>query len=177
MLQALGDTSQDLVHLDLTRTGPGYTAHITRIVSGFNAPMGIELDGSTLYVLETGLEGTNSSPKLWKVSLPAAVRTGVTGGNALPNSFALRQNYPNPFNPSTSIDFTIPVSGMTTLVVYDVLGRQVKILMNGIVRAGTHSVQWDGRDSRGTPVGSGVYLYRLAAGLDRPSTKKMIVVR
>lgn len=177
MLQALGDTSQDLVHLDLNKTGDGYTAHITRLVSGFNAPMGIELEGNTLYVLETGLEGTNSSPKLWKVTLPADVRTDVARGNTLPNSFALLQNYPNPFNPSTNIDFSTPSSGMATLVVYDVLGQQVQILMNGIVPAGTHSVQWDGRDSRGTPVGSGVYFYRLAAGLNHSSTKKMIVMR
>ena len=177
MLQALGDTSQDLVHLDLSKSGEGYTAHITRIVSGFNAPLGIELDGSTLYVLETGLEMTNSSPKLWKVSLPADVRTGVAGRNTLPNSFELLQNYPNPFNPSTNIEFATPDAGMVTLAVYDVLGQQVQILVNGIVPAGTHHVQWNGRDSRGVSVGSGVYFYRLAAGLNHSSTKKMIVIR
>jgi hypothetical protein len=177
MLQALGDTSQDLVHCDLHRTGDGYTAHITRLVSGFNAPIGIELEGNTLYVLETGLEGTNSSPKLWKVSLPAGVPTDAARGNTLPDVFALRQNYPNPFNPSTNIDFSTPGPGRVTLVVYDVLGQQVQTLMSGIVPAGNHTVQWDGRDSRGTAVGSGVYFYRLTAGYGQASTKKMIVMR
>jgi flagellar hook assembly protein FlgD len=98
-------------------------------------------------------------------------------GTTLPNSFALLQNYPNPFNPSTNIDFSTPEPGIVTLVVYDVLGRQVQILMNGIVPAGNHSVQWDGRDSGGMHVGSGVYFYRLAAGLHQASTKKMLVMR
>ena len=177
MLQALGDTSQDLVHCDLQKTGDGYTAHTTRLVSGFNAPIGIELEGNALYVLETGLEGTNSSPKLWKVSLPADPRTDVTAGNSLPKRFSLQQNYPNPFNPSTNIDFFTPDTGPATLVVYDVLGQQVQILMNRIVPAGNHSIHWDGRDSRGMPVGSGVYFYRLTAGSNHASTRKMIVMR
>jgi glucose/arabinose dehydrogenase len=177
VLQALGDTSQDLVHLDLTKTDSGYTVRVTRLVSGFNAPLGLTMSGNALYVLETGLEGTNSSPKLWKITLPAGVSTGAGREENLPGTFALMQNYPDPFNPSTNIDFTIPAAGAVTLTVYDVLGRKVRTLLDGSVPAGGRSVSWDGRDSRGTPVGSGVYFYRLLTGSNLSATKKMIVLR
>ena len=177
VLQALGDTSQDLLHVALTKTDSGYTARVTRIVSGFNSPLGIEMTGNTLYVLETGLEGTNSAPKLWKVTLPAGVSTHAAGDEILPRSAELLQNYPDPFNPSTTIDFSTPGAGPVTLVVYDVLGRQVRTLVSGTLPPGAHSVRWDGRDSRGIPAGSGVYFYRLTTGADFTAVKKMLYVR
>jgi len=177
VLQALGDTSQDLVHLDLAKTDTGYTVHVTRIVSGFNSPLGLTMSGNALYVLETGLEGTNPAPKLWKITLPAGVNTGVGGEEKLPATISLMQNYPDPFNPSTNIDFTLPAAGAVNLTVYDILGREVRILLQGNVPAGYRSVTWDGRDSHGTPVGSGVYFYRLLTGSNYSATKKMIVLR
>jgi hypothetical protein len=177
VLQALGDTSQDLVHIALVKSDTGYTARITRLVSGFNSPLGIELSGNTLYVLETGLQMTNNVPQLWKITLPAGVHTGVTGPGMRPERFALEQNYPDPFNPSTTIGFSTPGTGTVTLVVYDLLGRQVRTLVNGSLPGGAHSVQWDGRDSRGIPAGSGVYFYRLTTGSNLAAVKKMIVMR
>ncbi len=177
VLQALGDTSQDLVHLDLAKTDSGYTVRVTRLVSGFNSPLGLTMSGNALYVLETGLEGTNPSPNLWKVTLPAGVSTGADAPLDLPGAITLMQNYPDPFNPSTNIDFTLPAPGAVTLTVYDILGREVRTLLHGNVPAGHMSITWDGRDSHGTPVGSGVYFYRLLTGSNFASTKKMIVLR
>ncbi|HMK39339.1 MAG TPA: FlgD immunoglobulin-like domain containing protein [Bacteroidota bacterium] len=177
VLQALGDTSQDLLHLDLSKSGSGYAARITRIVSGFNSPLGIEMAGNAIYVLETGLEGTNSSPKLWKVTLPAGLSTSAEPGRTIPNSPALMQNYPNPFNPSTRVDFSMPASGAATLIVYDLLGRQVRTLVSGVVGAGLHSVEWDGKDSRGMSAGSGVYFYRLSTASNFTATRSMICIR
>ena len=177
VLQALGDTSQDLVHLDLAKTDSGYTVRVTRLVSGFNAPLGLTMSGNALYVLETGLEGTNASPKLWKVTLPAGVSTATGPRETLPGTFALMQNYPDPFNPSTTINFTLPSPGAVTLTVYDLLGKEVRRLIDGNVPAGAGSVTWDGRDSRGAPVGSGVYFYRLLTGSHPAATRKMIVLR
>jgi hypothetical protein len=74
----------------------------------------------------------------------------------LPTAVALHQNYPNPFNPVTRITYDIPVSSNVTLRVYDILGREVKTLVNGSSPAGSYSLQFDGSD-----LASGVYFYQL----------------
>ena len=73
-------------------------------------------------------------------------------------------NYPNPFNPSTSIAFSIPSPGWTTVVVTDMLGRIVRELYDGPAAAGHHLLRWDGRDGRGAPVAAGAYVCRLSSG-------------
>jgi hypothetical protein len=82
--------------------------------------------------------------------------TGVEGEEAVPGTFELSQNYPNPFNPTTTIRFSIPQSGDVTLRVFDILGREVAVLVNEKRTAGRHDVTFDG-----TGLASGVYLYRL----------------
>jgi hypothetical protein len=94
----------------------------------------------------------------------------------VPTEFALTQNYPNPFNPTTSIQIQLPENGWTLLQVYDVLGREVKTLVNREMAAGSHVVTWDGTADDGRAVPSGVYIYRLTTQ-NFVSTKKMIVVR
>jgi photosystem II stability/assembly factor-like uncharacterized protein len=93
----------------------------------------------------------------------------------IPNNFSLSQNYPNPFNPSTKIKFDIPPSkgarGMTQLIIYDILGREITTLVNEQLQPGTYEAEWDGSNSP-----SGVYFYKLIT--DRFSdTKKMIVIK
>ena len=75
---------------------------------------------------------------------------------AIPESYALESNYPNPFNPTTTIRFSVPESAQVRLVVYDVLGRQVRVLVDGVHAAGRHEVVFDASD-----LSSGTYLYRL----------------
>ncbi|MBN4072385.1 T9SS type A sorting domain-containing protein, partial [bacterium AH-315-F03] len=94
----------------------------------------------------------------------------------LPNSFSLSQNYPNPFNPSTKILFSLGSESAVTLVVYDVLGRTVTTLAQGNFVAGTHEVFWDGSDSHGSVVASGVYFYRLKSG-EKTLTRKMALLK
>lgn len=89
---------------------------------------------------------------------------GVPPADAHPSGFALLPNYPNPFNPSTVILYQLPASRKTSLRIYNVLGQEVRTLVNGVEAAGTHTVTWDGRDHRGQSVASGVYLYRLESG-------------
>jgi hypothetical protein len=85
-------------------------------------------------------------------------------GNLLPNAFALLPNVPNPFNPSTVIPFNVPRGGgIVTMDVYDVVGRRVRMLRNGVAAEGRHEVSWDGRNDRGQRVASGVYLVRMRA--------------
>jgi hypothetical protein len=77
---------------------------------------------------------------------------------------ALGQNHPNPFNPTTAIPFSISETGRVSLNVYDAGGRLVRRLVDGVSERGFHAATWDGRDNRGSSVGSGVYFYRLTAG-------------
>jgi len=88
-----------------------------------------------------------------------------------PPTFHLAQNYPNPFNPRTSILFAIPESGPTTLIVYDMLGREVAVLVNESLPSGTHMVSFDG-----SSVPSGTYFYTLRTQ-QSSETKKMILLK
>jgi len=87
------------------------------------------------------------------------------------SNYSLSQNYPNPFNPSTSIRFSIPVSGQVSLKIFDVLGREVKTLLNEEKHAGTYTVSFDMRN-----LSSGIYFYRLQAG-NFMESKKMILMK
>jgi hypothetical protein len=94
----------------------------------------------------------------------------------LPKKFALYQNYPNPFNPETVIKFDLPKSSDVILKIYNVLGQEIRTLINERKPAGYHSVKWDSRNNNGIIVSSGVYLYKLQAG-DFIVTKKMVLIR
>lgn len=91
-------------------------------------------------------------------------------------SFSLSQNYPNPFNPTTTIFFEIPYRSMTTLVIYDMLGHEVKTLINEIKEKGCHRVIWDGENNFGQKVCSGVYICRLNS-CDKIQVNKMLLLR
>ena len=82
----------------------------------------------------------------------------------LPSSFALFQNHPNPFNPETEIRFGLPESNHVVIKVFNSLGQEVRTLADRPYEPGNHSVRWDGKDTNGTPVSSGVYLYQIEAG-------------
>jgi hypothetical protein len=91
-------------------------------------------------------------------------------------SFALHQNYPNPFNPATRIDFDLPEPGVVSLQIYNVSGEAVRTLMDRRMTAGRKSITWDGTDTAGRDVASGVYFYRISAGSFH-RTRKMILLR
>lgn len=93
-----------------------------------------------------------------------------------PDRFRLLQNYPNPFNPTTNIGFRISDFGLVKLTIYDLLGREVKILVNESLAPGSYRVEWDGRDEAGQPVSSGVYFYRLQAK-NFGQMRKLILLR
>ena len=94
----------------------------------------------------------------------------------IPMTFELANNYPNPFNPSTTIHYAVPSTGAVSLVVYNVLGQQVRMLVSGTVSAGHHDVVWDGRNNNGQVIQSGVYFYRLQAGITT-LTRKMLLMK
>ncbi len=83
----------------------------------------------------------------------------AVGEARTPSAYTLTQNYPNPFNPTTVITYQLPVASHVQLAVYDVLGREVRVLVDGLMQAGTHQAAFIGS---GLP--SGTYVYRLRAG-------------
>ena len=111
------------------------------------------------------------------------IATDGGGESSIPRAFALHQNYPNPFNPATSIVVDIP-SGRggageavkARLAVYDMRGRCVRILMDSKKKPGRYVIHWDGRDSRGGRMGSGLYFYRMEAG-SFMAVRKMLLLK
>ena len=89
----------------------------------------------------------------------------------IPEGFSLYQNYPNPFNPTTNIKFDIQKSSYIKLTIYDILGREIKTLVDENLSAGRYEVNWDGSGYT-----SGVYFYRLRAR-DFVDVKKMVLVK
>jgi photosystem II stability/assembly factor-like uncharacterized protein len=97
---------------------------------------------------------------------------GITGNGArLPAAYVLSQNYPNPFNPQTRIIYTLPHAGNVLIDVYDLLGRRVQVLVDGVQSAGQHTVLFDG-----TRQASGVYFYRMRTDVST-QVRKMILLR
>jgi hypothetical protein len=94
----------------------------------------------------------------------------------VPENFTLEQNYPNPFNPETQISYRLVSDGLTTLGIYDLLGREIKVLVNKDQPSGSYTVKWDGTDTYGNKVPSGIYLYRLKTG-DFTASKKMVLLK
>jgi len=90
--------------------------------------------------------------------------------------FSLRQNYPNPFNPVTTLRYDIPENSHVTITIYDMLGRQVKTLINQTQDAGYKSLIWDATNDYGKPVSAGIYLYQIKAG-GYMQTKKMVLLK
>jgi hypothetical protein len=104
------------------------------------------------------------------------LQTDITGTGELPSSvipkeFALMQNFPNPFNPSTTINFDLPKSADVRLSVFDLTGREISLVINQKLEAGTHSVQWNA-----SQLASGIYFYKIRAG-EFSQTKKMLLVK
>ncbi len=100
----------------------------------------------------------------------------VTIDQQVPYAFMLRSNYPNPFNPRTTISFTLDQAAHTTVTVYNLLGRNVVTLAEEYLDVGEHTVIWDGRNSSGVPVASGIYFYAIQSG-EHFDSKKMTILR
>ena len=94
----------------------------------------------------------------------------------IPLKYILHQNYPNPFNPITTLQYDLPENGLVNVTVYDMLGRQVKTLINQTQDAGFKSVVWNATNDYGKPVSAGIYLYQIQAG-ENISTKKMVLLK
>jgi hypothetical protein len=135
-----------------------------------------------------GIPPTFEQDSTWKevnqnaINIRVVEYTGATGFRELPltivtpEDYVLEQNYPNPFNPSTNIGFTLPVNKKISLVIYDMLGKEVKTLIGDEqYDKGTHRVTWDGTNNSGLRVASGNYIYMLRFGNFSKSAKMTLL--
>jgi hypothetical protein len=129
------------------------------------------LDLSVLSVCGTNFYAGTLGGEVWRRPVSELVSGVERLSNELPAHFVLEQNYPNPFNPSTSIHYQLPMDSHVSLVVYDILGREVAVLVNERKRAGRYEANFDA-----TGLCSGVYLYRLNAGT-YSETKKLVFLK
>ncbi|MBT4369242.1 MAG: T9SS type A sorting domain-containing protein, partial [Candidatus Marinimicrobia bacterium] len=123
------------------------------------------------WVTAVDLNGNESDPSN-VVTITLAIEDGLT----IPMEFALQQNYPNPFNPSTQIQYALPTDATVSITIYDLMGREVRSLVNKQVNAGYHSTLWNATNAMGAPVSAGVYIYTITANEYR-DVKKMILLK
>jgi hypothetical protein len=105
----------------------------------------------------------------------AALLLGVNGDRLIPEAFELHSPFPNPFNPVTTLRYDLPRISRVSLIVYDVLGRKVKRLLDGQLEPGYHQLQWDGRNAGGREVPSGIYIARLVTPEYNKSIKMLLL--
>lgn len=126
--------------------------------------------------MKNAVDGPTSSPvaRYLKAALDYVDQLLVSTGNEsanIPTNFSISQNYPNPFNPTTKINFAVPKQAFVTIKVFDVTGREIATLINGMTTAGYHSV-----DFNASAFASGVYFYRIEAA-DFSDTKRMMLIK
>jgi hypothetical protein len=152
------------------------------------ALIGLGAQTNTLYTLDTTnanatLVGSTDVTGLQAIAMRTdSLVVGVEeSGVQLPTVFRLEQNYPNPFNPTTRIQYALPVQSKVRLTIFNILGQEIVRLVDGDRWAGYHTVEWEGRDSRGVSVPSGLYLNKIEAwgtdGRAFQSVKKMLLVK
>jgi hypothetical protein len=172
-----GYHDEDLLEYDVHRS----------LVAGF-VPDDLTLTGSTAdtvyadvepgagpwyyVVIAEDVHGNQSEPSNEASAMPW---TGVDDPEE-PAEFAFRGSHPNPFTATTRIAFDLPEATWVRLVIFSAAGRRVATLADGVVSEGSHVVPWDGRDSSGLRLPSGIYFVRLEAG-GRTETRKLILVR
>jgi len=91
-------------------------------------------------------------------------------------AYQLEQNYPNPFNPETTIGYQLPEASRVILNIYNLLGQQVRTLVDKDQAAGYHIVPWDGKDARGQNLTSGIYMYQIKVG-SFVASRKLVLIR
>lgn len=135
---------------------------------------GSELVGTFTVFLDFPDVGGSSSNSTGTSSMRSN-EVSLESGLSIPKEYALHQNYPNPFNPSTIIQFELPAATNVVLKIYDLLGREVKTLVNEERLAGTYRVVWDGTNHQGEKAGTGMYIYRLFTGTSREARRMLLL--
>lgn len=162
-----------------TNNGSTWQNAVSLTPQGYHCRPSIAASGSTVHMMYYNnayyLPDSTGNVELWyrrNTNNGSAPFTETQKDNfTSPEIFELNQNYPNPFNPSTEINFNLPVSGFTTLRVYDIMGREVSELISSELNAGSHSVTFNGDN-----LASGIYYYRLESA-GNVAVKKMLMIK
>lgn len=175
------DANLDFVEILIPQISPGFKNVTDFHISLFNF-------GAAKYVCETvpsdpavNFNGENTATTVQLSSFayyqmnPVAVEE--TGSLILPGEFLLYQNYPNPFNPTTQIRYSLSDETRVSLVIYDILGREIITLINEKQAAGYKRIIWDGRDTAGKMVSAGCYLYQLNTDKGFSKVMKMLFLK
>ncbi|MDP2885270.1 MAG: T9SS type A sorting domain-containing protein [Ignavibacteria bacterium] len=166
-LVRIGSTIADSVFVDQNVNSGSWVTILTRSLPG-----SIPIDIIVSDAITVAASGLVLRADALKCSLrQEVVRVEKNEAGVLPDTFVLMQNHPNPFNPSTRIEYAVPTSGNVSLRVFDMLGREVAVLVDGIVEAGWYSVNFNAQ-----MLSSGIYLYRLESS-GFAQTLKMVVLK
>jgi hypothetical protein len=128
--------------------------------------------GTEVYL---AVELSSNERVFWRDTTQTIVRI-ATASSAHPAVFTLHQNYPNPFNPVSTIRYDLPHGSMVSLIIYDILGREIARAVDSYIEPGYHEVQWDGRDVKGREVPSGIYIAQLLT-LEYSNSIKMVLLK
>jgi hypothetical protein len=137
----------------------------------------IEISTDVTYYYKLTAVTENGSESLPSNEVSAMIKDlseNIGEATDIADNFRLNQNYPNPFNPSTTIEYDIPEYTNVSIVVYDLLGRKIKQLVNEYKEAGTYQVIWNGRDSNNKRVSSGYYFYQMTT-VNFVEVKKLLI--
>ena len=132
------------------------------------------------YYSDDGVLFSNVLSSYGNANIRAKIRTDEmmysNVGDIVPSEFKLYSNHPNPFNPVTTIKYDLPSDGLVNVLVYDMVGRMVKTLVNGSKNAGQNYIKWNGTNDNGEQVSAGLYFYTIQIG-EYIETKKMVLLK
>ncbi|HOV99258.1 MAG TPA: T9SS type A sorting domain-containing protein, partial [Bacteroidota bacterium] len=150
-----------------------YEAYLGRINVGASMTFDVFVDDSAVQVGTTTLKGDVN--RTWYDGISYSLvgeKPSYIASTNIPGNVKLEQNFPNPFNPLTKICYSVKTASFVTLAVYDVLGREIKTLVNREQIPGQYSVEFDA-----SSYASGVYFYTLRVNSELVATKKMLLIR
>ena len=177
VLWADKEAEQGILHVEIKLSGDGeqiglYASDGTTVVDT------LTFDAQTEDVSKGRKPDGSETWETFSTPTPGTSNAGMSVKELinLSSSIVLEQNYPNPFNPQTTLSYVLPEEATVSLVVYDMLGKQVQTVVSRTQNAGTHTAKWNGMDMLGRPVSGGVYLYQIRAA-EFSQTRKMLLLK
>jgi hypothetical protein len=156
-----------------TLSGVYYTTDFTTWIDFSTGLESYDYSVSQLVATDEYLYKTGGTLNSYQISLPE-LDTHWESTQLV--EFTLSQNYPNPFNPTTTLQYELPTDAQVKIRIFDILGKEVKTLVNNQQNAGFKSIQWNATNNADQPVSAGLYLYTIEAGAFR-QTKKMVLLK
>ncbi|MFQ5649853.1 MAG: PKD domain-containing protein [bacterium] len=171
--------TEGLISIGLSRKAGQGGVDNSGVVAIIDAVMSNEAnieDHTSLTLQNVAANDPNGVAIEFEVQSGAVITDVHSGSGTLPDRFVLNPNFPNPFNPGTQISYALPRQASVRIDIYDLLGRQVRTLVDETMPAGRHAIVWDGRDQHGQAAASGVYIYRIRAG-EFVESRRMLLVK